>query len=167
MQYWLTLYGALIALYKRLHARDCGFLSKFVTVDGKYRKCQKNIHFCLRPDSEAVAEGLGRHIWAPTCYFMNPISGNPGPISRESGNGKIVGIPGNREREIPGMKHYLWGNQNYSCLFPLALSESSSLLSAPCQRKINIIQKSRSPCLINRDSAILYILQLRLLPRSG
>jgi hypothetical protein len=24
----------------------------------------------------------------------------------ESGNGKIIGIPGNREREIPGMKHY-------------------------------------------------------------
>jgi hypothetical protein len=70
---WLTLYGAAIALYKRLHARDCGFLSKFVTVYGKYRKCQKNIHF----------------------YFKNPIPGNPGPISRESGTGKIVGIAGN------------------------------------------------------------------------
>jgi hypothetical protein len=62
---------------------NCGFLSKFVTVDGKYLKCQKNIHFCL----------------------INPIPGSPGPISRESRNGKIVGIPGNREREIPGMKH--------------------------------------------------------------
>jgi hypothetical protein len=61
---------------------NCGFLSKFVTVDGKYRKCQKNIHF----------------------YLINPIPGNPGPISRESGNGKI--IPGIWEREIPGMKHY-------------------------------------------------------------
>jgi hypothetical protein len=66
-----------------LHAHNCGFLSKFVTVDGKYKKGQKNIHF----------------------YLINPISGNPGPISWESGNGKIVGIPGNQEREIPGMKH--------------------------------------------------------------
>jgi hypothetical protein len=64
-------------------SHNCGFLSKFVTVDGKYRKCQKNIHF----------------------YLLNAIPGNPGPISRESGNGKIVGIPGNWEREIPGMKH--------------------------------------------------------------
>jgi hypothetical protein len=67
-----------------LHAHNCGFLSEFVTVDGKYRKWQKNIHF----------------------YLINPIPGNPGPISRESG--KIVGIPGNREREIPGMKHMLY-----------------------------------------------------------
>jgi hypothetical protein len=36
---------------------------------------------------------------------MNPIPGNPEPISRESGNENIVGIPGIREREIPGMKH--------------------------------------------------------------
>jgi hypothetical protein len=35
--------------------------------------------------------------------------GSPGPISRESGNGKIVGIPENREREIPRMKHYNGG----------------------------------------------------------
>jgi hypothetical protein len=55
-----------------LHAHNCGFSSKFVTVDGKYRKCQKNLHF----------------------YSINHISGNPGPISRESGIGKIVGIPG-------------------------------------------------------------------------
>jgi hypothetical protein len=40
-------------------------------------------------------------------YLINPTPGNPGPISRESGNEKIVGIPGNREREIPGMKHYI------------------------------------------------------------
>jgi hypothetical protein len=40
---------------------------------------------------------------------MDPIPGNPGPIFREIGNSKIVGIPGNREREIPGMKHYLKG----------------------------------------------------------
>jgi hypothetical protein len=33
------------ALYKRLHAHDSGFLSEFITVDGKYRKFQKNIHF--------------------------------------------------------------------------------------------------------------------------
>jgi hypothetical protein len=38
-------------------------------------------------------------------YFINPIPGNPGPISRETGNEKIFGIPGIREREIPGMKH--------------------------------------------------------------
>jgi hypothetical protein len=66
-----------------MHAHNCGFLSKFVTVDGKYQKCQKNIHF----------------------YLINPIPENPGLISRESGNGKIAGIPGNREPEIPGMKH--------------------------------------------------------------
>jgi hypothetical protein len=36
---------------------------------------------------------------------------NPGPIFRESGNGKIVGIPGNRQWKIPGMKNYPqpWG----------------------------------------------------------
>jgi hypothetical protein len=66
-----------------LHADNYGFLSKFVSVAGKYPKCQKNIYF----------------------YLINPIPGNPGPISRESGIGKIVGIPGNQEREIPGMKH--------------------------------------------------------------
>jgi hypothetical protein len=72
----------------RLLTRDfinCGFLSKFVIFHGKYPKCQKNIKI----------------------YFINPIPGNPGPISRESGNETIVRIPGNREREIPGMKHYV------------------------------------------------------------
>jgi hypothetical protein len=49
-----------------------------------------------------TAEGT---VGAPTCYLTNPIPGNPGPISRESGNDKIVGIPGNRERDILGMKH--------------------------------------------------------------
>jgi hypothetical protein len=80
MQYSLTLYDA---PYKRWHAHNCGFLSKFATFDGKYRKCQKN-----------------RQI-----YLINTIPGNPGPISRESGNEKIVGIPGKREWKIPGMKH--------------------------------------------------------------
>jgi hypothetical protein len=63
------------------------FLIKFLTIDGKYRKCQKNrqIYF-INP-------------------LINPIPGNPGPIFQESGNEKIVGIPGIREREIPGMKH--------------------------------------------------------------
>jgi hypothetical protein len=56
------------ALYKRLHAHNCGFLSKFVTVDGKYRKCQKNIHF----------------------YLLNPIPENPGPISRERQNRREI-----------------------------------------------------------------------------
>jgi hypothetical protein len=42
-----------------------------------------------------------------TFFIINPIPGNPGPISRESGNCKIVGIPGNWEQEIPGMKLYL------------------------------------------------------------
>jgi hypothetical protein len=55
-----------------LHAHNCGFISKSVTADGKYRKGQKNIHF----------------------YLINPIPGNPGPISRERGNGKIVGKSG-------------------------------------------------------------------------
>jgi hypothetical protein len=68
---------------QKLYTNNCGFLSKFVTLDGKYLKCQNN-----------------RQI-----YLINPIPGNPGPISRESGNEKIGGIPGNREREIPGMKH--------------------------------------------------------------
>jgi hypothetical protein len=53
-----------------------------------------------------TAEGT---VGAPTCYLINHIPGNPGPISRKSGNGKIVGIPENRTREIPGMKHYAWG----------------------------------------------------------
>jgi hypothetical protein len=72
------------APYKRFHALNCGlFLSKFVTFDGKYPKCPKSIKM----------------------YSINPIPGNPGLIFRESGNETIVGIPGNREREIPGMKH--------------------------------------------------------------
>jgi hypothetical protein len=75
----LTLYGAPRLFTIILWIHNCGFLSIFVTVDEKYRKCQKNIHF----------------------YSINPIPGNPGPISRESGNGKIVWIPGNRERAIP------------------------------------------------------------------
>jgi hypothetical protein len=75
--------------------KKCSFLKNkmqycFTLFDGKYRKCQKN-----------------RQI-----YLINPIPGNPGPISRESRNKKIVGIPGNREREIPGMKHYPWGQFN-------------------------------------------------------
>jgi hypothetical protein len=68
---------------KKWHTHNCVFLSKFVTLDGKYCKRQKN-----------------RQI-----YYVNPIPGNPGPISREIGNEKIVGIPEDREREIPGMKH--------------------------------------------------------------
>jgi hypothetical protein len=79
----LTLYGAPKLFSIILWIHNCGFLSKFVTVDGKYKKSLKNIHF----------------------YSLNPIPGNPGPISRKSGNGKIIGIPGNREWEIPGMKH--------------------------------------------------------------
>jgi hypothetical protein len=38
-------------------------------------------------------------------YLINPIPGNPGRISRESGNETIVEIPGIREGEIPEMKH--------------------------------------------------------------
>jgi hypothetical protein len=37
--------------------------------------------------------------------LINPISRNPGLISRESNNEKIDGIPGILEWEIPGMKH--------------------------------------------------------------
>jgi hypothetical protein len=88
MQYYLTLYSATRLFTIILWIPNCGFLSKFVTVDGKYQKCRKNIHF----------------------YSINHIPGNPGPISRESGNGKIVGIPGNRKREISGMKHYYHGH---------------------------------------------------------
>jgi hypothetical protein len=40
-------------------------------------------------------------------------------ISRESRNGKIAWIPGNREREIPGMKHY--AQLASCCLFPCYL----------------------------------------------
>jgi hypothetical protein len=69
------------ALYKRWHADNCEFLIKFVAFEGKYRKCQKKMML----------------------YLINPIPRNPGPISRESRNKKIVGIPGIREREIPGM----------------------------------------------------------------
>jgi hypothetical protein len=58
-------------------------ISSFVTFDEKYRKWQKI-----------------RQI-----YLIYPIPGNPGPISLENGNEKIIGIPGIREREIPGMKH--------------------------------------------------------------
>ena len=36
--------------------------------------------------------------------------GFPGPISRESGNENWPGIPGNREREIPGKNHSCWSN---------------------------------------------------------
>jgi hypothetical protein len=39
-------------------------------------------------------------------YLINPIPGNPRPVSRNTRNKKCVGIPGIREREIPGMKHY-------------------------------------------------------------
>jgi hypothetical protein len=35
---WCTM-----APYKRFHALNCGFLSKFVTFDEKYPKCQKSI----------------------------------------------------------------------------------------------------------------------------
>jgi hypothetical protein len=54
-----------------------------VIFDGKYPKYQKKIKN----------------------YLINHITGNPEPISRESGNKKIVRIPGIRELEIPGMKH--------------------------------------------------------------
>jgi hypothetical protein len=60
-------------------------LSKFVTVDGKYLKCQKNIKR----------------------YFINPIPGNPVAISQESEHEKIVGIPEHREQETPGIKHFV------------------------------------------------------------
>jgi hypothetical protein len=49
------------------------FISKFVTFDGKYPKCKIN----------------------KNKNVINPILGNPGKISRESGNETIVEIPGN------------------------------------------------------------------------
>jgi hypothetical protein len=85
MQYLLTLYSAPRLLKKDFMQSNCGFLSKFVTLDGKYPKCQKNTKN----------------------YLINHIPGNHGPISRVSRNATIVGIPGNRDREIPGMKHYV------------------------------------------------------------
>jgi hypothetical protein len=56
-------------------------LSKSLTFQGKYRKCQKK----------------RKH------YIALPIPGSPRTISRESGDEKILAIPGVREREVLGM----------------------------------------------------------------
>jgi hypothetical protein len=81
-----------------LHAHNCGFLSKFVTVDGKYRKCQKIIHF----------------------YLLNPIPGNPGPIPGKAGMEKYrdpgksgTGNPGNETLLQTRIKKPSWFRRGF------------------------------------------------------